>query len=153
MAANDITLVRHRGFVREDERSLGDRTIHTPDIDLGTRIARALVMVAAHEEDVDRRIAAPPLAHDACRLRLAAFARVEEIAEEDDTRCAGAGERGVESRERTRGRPTRHWNSSRAKRSGLAEVWVGDEQRSRALPVRGTLGQQRDALASDVRHD
>ena len=47
------------------------------------------------------------------------------------------------------GRAARQRHAARAKRRGLAEMNVGDEQRALARPVQRALGVQRDALAAD----
>ena len=99
VATDDVALVRHRGFVREDERWLRQRSVDASDVDLGAGIAGALVVVASHEDHLDRCVATPPLGHDARRLGLTPLTGVEEVTEEDDARCAGAGERRVEPRE------------------------------------------------------
>src|SRR4030095_12698240 len=152
MAADDVARVRYQRLVREHERWLRDWPVDAGNVDRRTRITRSLVVIAAHEKHVDRRVATPPFAHDARGLRLASLARMKEIAEEDDPARTGTFEGCVQSDERSRGRAAWNRNTCRAKRSRFAKVRVRDEQRPPALPVRHTFREQHDAVARDLDH-
>ena len=79
-------------------------------------------------------------------IRFTSLTRVQEIAEEDNAQRARALERIVEASERPRSGSARDWDPRGAKRCGLAEMRVGNEQRAGSLPEYGALREQNQAL-------
>ena len=150
VAADDVARVRHCWLVREHERRFGrpDRPrTGCRSRGRGRRHARRGCRARAASRQrrscsaTRRPRASSPLhaprAHGESRRGRRCASR----------RCVRAS---VESLERSGRRPARDRYARGTKRRCLAEVWIGDEQRARTLPVRRALGQQHEPLTGDV---
>src|SRR5262245_42766333 len=151
VAGQGVTARRRLGVMSKYEWRLDERVVDAPKAQGRRRVAGAFVMIAAHENHLDRAMPFAPHLERTERLRRPTFARMQEIAEKDNARRLGAADGLVEPDERAACRSMWHRYAGGAQGSRLPEVRIGYEQRPRSLPERGALGQQVQCLAANGR--
>ncbi len=145
--AQRVAGARRDGNMAREERCHRVRLGHDLHAPGGGRVAGAIVVIAAHEQDVDRRLQFAPAAERRIEGRDAARRGVQEIAEHDEPPRAGLRKDGRQTREIRRRAPARQRHPAGAKRRGLAEMDVGDEHRALARPMQRTRREQLDTFA------
>ena len=114
------------------------------------RVAGTVVVVAAHQHELERRVCGAPARQRAERRgRMGSF-RVQEVTEKDDATRRTRGDEFGKPREVRARRAARHRHAQRAEAHRLAEVRVGDQQRAGAREVGCLLRQQFERLAADL---
>ena len=108
-------------------------------------------MVTADQNHLQLRPPGPPPSDRGERRRRdAAGPRVEQVAEDNEAACTGPGQHAVEPGEIVARGPPREREAARAECRGLAPMNIRDTQRLLSLPVEAPLGEEMDALASEV---
>jgi hypothetical protein len=139
--------------VGQRERRFDFRLVGAVDAPVGGRITGALVVVAAHQQNRQVGVLIAPRGEGGERARVAAFAVVQQIAEDDESGRFGADERGRQSGEVGARIAFGQGDAMGAEGRCLADVRIGDEQRPRSLPKDRAFRQQAQRLASNVEGD
>ena len=137
-------------FVAQHEGPQRDRCVDDLDAERGRRITGTVVVVAAHQHEVERRAIAPPRAQRVDGLGRLRGARVQQVAEHDQAARAAVVDQRAEPAQRGRGGAGRHRHAERAEGLGLAEVHVGDEQRGAGRPPERAAREQTHRLAREL---
>jgi len=135
--------------VAQREATDDQRLVDDVDAKTGRRIAGAPVMVAAHERQRKLRVRGAPARQRAERRRRVRMRRMQKVAEKNDAQRVMRLHQRRELVERLARGATRHGNAELAKRHRLADVRVGDEQRTLRRPPDRLLRQQVKRLAAD----
>jgi glycerol-3-phosphate O-acyltransferase len=90
MPGEGIARVETPGMVRQHEGVKLIRAVDALDAELARRIARMAVMISANQQETELSTAFPPREQLIEHLLRSTFARVEKIAEEDDSSRFGA---------------------------------------------------------------
>ena len=110
-------------------------TVNAFNVERCWRIAGVRVVIAAHQYHFQIRVRGAPL----CDCQQGAFvppsARVQQVANNHDSRGGGFVEHCGEAFEITRGDAWRKWNPFRAKGGGFAPVQIGHDQRRQTRQV------------------
>ena len=114
-------------------------------------VASLRIVVAAHEQQRDRRMPTAPSEERRFERRHAAGRGVQKIAQHDQRTRTGRFDQRAQPMQIRGGRTARHRNAAGTKRGGLAEVNVGDEQRSCRGPMQRTRCEQLHPFTENVR--
>ena len=140
VAGEDVGAAARPRVMAEREAVELERLVDDAHAEVGRRVAGAVVVVAAHEDELERRVLAPPARDRAERRRRVRARRMEEVAEEDDAARAPGRDQRRQRRQRLARRAARHRHAEGAKADRLADVRIGDEQRAAGGEERGLLG-------------
>ena len=124
--------------------------VHHGNARLGRRVARAVVVVAAHQRHVQAAVLFAPVVQGFENRGRAAGGRVQEVAEEHQPFGAVQRDEIAQPREVVARGAARHGLAQRAEAGGLAQVQVGNEQGLTCWPRDGVAGQQVQRLAGPV---
>ena len=105
------------------------------DIEFGRRPSGGVVVVAFHEDQIERRMPPSPRVERGARRGRIRLASMEQIAEYDDRRRPREIDQRVEAGQVVAGRAPRHRHAAGPKGGCLAEVRVGDHQPTALAPV------------------
>lgn len=139
------------GLVHEPEGAELVGAADALDAPVAGRVSGGAVVVAADQEDVERRVRGAPRGDGVDRGCVEPALVVEEVAQHDEARCAGEGEGVVESREVGAGRAAGDGDACVAEGGGLAKVRVGEEEGAFARPEDGAVGEERQILGRERR--
>src|SRR5450432_1695745 len=117
------------------------------------RVARFLVVIAAHERELQAAACAAPFVESPEGARGAPLLAMQEIPEEDDPRGARLVERAAETLDVLRSGARRKRNPRAAKARGLSQMEVRHEERFLRGPEHGPLGEEDQLLARDGAFD
>src|SRR5687768_5193381 len=147
VARERIAAAHRAGLVVEHEGAQRLARVDAAHAPAFRRVARARIVVAAHQRELDGGTRRAPGTEALEGSRGAAFGAVQEVAEEDHAPRAGARERTLEPVDVLARRSRRHRDAELAEARRLAEMEVGDEERFPARPVRGFLGEEDQLFA------
>src|SRR5258708_17955016 len=128
------------------ERAARLDAVHAPRL---RGIAGPLVVVAAHDGELECLARFAPRRETPEGARGAALGAVQEIAEEDDVRGTRLVDRAPEPFHVLGGRARRQRYSGAAKARDLSQVEVSHEQRLLCGPIRDFFGKEHELLARD----
>jgi len=114
------------------------------------RITGMVVMVAAHQQQVQRRMLHTPLRQRLQRGRRVRMGRMQQVAEKDHATSTADGDGLAQPLQRLRRGAFRHRHALAAERGRLADVRVGHQQAPVIEQAGRTLRQQRQALAGNL---
>jgi hypothetical protein len=139
-----------RRVVAQRQAVEDERLVQHLDAEAGRRIAGTVVVVAAHERQLEGGVRDAPAGKRGLRRARLRVRGMQQVAEEDDAARAVARDQRREAIQRLASGAVRHGDAEAAEGLRLADVRIGDEQRRARRPPGGLLGQQVEDCAGDL---
>ena len=117
------------GLVHAEKWPEVNRAIDTLDTQCRWRVSRTLIVVATDQRDVQLWVPITPLGNRRFGAGMPSCGRVQQIAENNESRSGRTVQGDGESLEIGRRCPHRHWNLRRAKGGRFPPMQIRDEER------------------------
>lgn len=115
----------------------------------GWRITRLRIVIAAHQRNLQRPVALAPGRKRLLKRWRPPAQGMQEIAQHDEPLRARRGKQARQTREIACRGAAGQGHSAGTKRRRLAQMHIGDKQRTPPRPVKRPVGKQRNVLAGE----